>query len=93
MSLFACAKNWRVASAALAAVLCAAHVGCMTDPINWRQPGTIQAQQRRAVRLDPYPNNTIAPEVVGGRPRDFQVDRSEVNRARLLQEYWFGIPF
>ncbi len=65
----------------------------MTESVNLLQPGTIAAQQRRAIRLDPYTNNNIAPEVVGGRPRDFQVDRSEVNRARLLREAWFGAPF
>jgi hypothetical protein len=65
----------------------------MTDPVNWRQPGTIAEQQRRAVRLDPYPNNNIAPEIDGGRPREFLIDRSEVNRARLLRESWFGAPY
>jgi hypothetical protein len=88
-----CAKIRRALLAVIAAGLCAAQSGCMTDPVNWRQPGTIQQQQRRAVRLDPYPNNNIAPEIVGGRPREFQVDRSEVDRARLLREAWFGAPF
>ncbi len=67
--------------------------GCMTQPTNVYAPGTIDVQRRRAVRLDPYPNQDIAPEIVGGRPRDFQEDRSEANRAGLLREAWWGLPF
>ena len=80
----------RVALVVFTTGLCAALSGCMTDPINLWDPGTMAQQQRRAVRLDPYANNNIAPELVGGRPRDFQFDRSEVDRARLLRESWFG---
>jgi hypothetical protein len=88
----ACAKIRRAVLAVFAAMLVAALAGCMTDPVNWRQPGTMAEQQRRAIRLDPYPNNNIAPEIVGGRPREYQIDRSEVERARLLRESWFGAP-
>jgi hypothetical protein len=86
------AKSRCAAAAVFTAVLCAALSGCMTEAVNLWQPGTIGAQQRRAIRLDPYPNNDIAPEIVGGRPLEYQVDRSEVNRARLLRESWFGAP-
>lgn len=78
----------------LAWALCCAlsATGCMTQPTNFSQPGPIDVQQRRAIRLDPYPNQRIAPEIVGGRPREYQADRSEVDRARLLREAWWGFP-
>lgn len=79
----------------LALTVCAAAgaTGCMTESANISRPGTIDVQRRRAVRLDPYPDNNIAPKIVGGRPRDFQYDRSETDRARLLREAWWGYPF
>ncbi len=66
--------------------------GCSSLPYQLANPGTIQTQRLRAVRFDPYPDNKIAPEIVGGRPLDFQVDRSETNRARLVREGFFGFP-
>ena len=65
----------------------------MTERVNIGMPGTMDVQQRRAIRLDPYPNPDIAPEIVGGRPRDYDADRSEANRAKLLREAWWGYPF
>ena len=38
----------------------------------WMQPGTMQQQQQRAAWFDPYGDNDAAPEIVGGRPREFQ---------------------
>jgi hypothetical protein len=67
--------------------------GCMTERCNLSQPGTIDQQRRRAVRLDPYPDQAIAPPIVGGRPRDFDLDRAEPERAGLLREAWWGWPF
>ena len=65
----------------------------MTQGVNLSMPGTIDVQRRRAIRLDPYPNQRIAPEIVGGRPRDYDMDRSETDRAKLLREAWWGWPF
>ena len=65
----------------------------MTQRANISMPGTMEVQQRRAIRLDPYPNQRIAPEIEGGRPRDYAIDRSETNRAKLLREAWWGWPF
>ena len=77
----------------LAACALLAISGCMTERANISMPGTIDMQRRRAIRLDPYPNQDIAPEIVGGRPRDYDMDRSETNRAKLLREAWWGWPF
>ena len=38
---------------------------------NWSSPGTIQQQRTRAALHDPYADNLMAPEIVGGRPREF----------------------
>ena len=83
---------WRVLSIT---ALCAGLMltGCMTQPTNVYAPGTIEMQRRRAIRLDPYPDQDIAPEIVGGRPREYDKDRSETNRAKLLREAWWGSPF
>jgi len=47
-----------------------------------RYPGNIAHQQRQAMLFDPYPDNDLAPAFEGGRPRSFQVPRSEVVRSR-----------
>lgn len=44
-------------------------------------PGWAQQQRARAVEFDPYPQNDVGPEIVGGRPPDFIVPRNEVTRA------------
>jgi hypothetical protein len=67
--------------------------GCMTQQCNLSQPGTIDQQRRRAVRLDPYPDQRIGPEIEGGRPREYDLDRAEPDRAGLLREAWWGWPF
>jgi hypothetical protein len=44
--------------------------GCYLTP-NLGPPGTIGMQRSRAVLNDPFPNNDIAPPIVGGRPLGF----------------------
>jgi len=47
-------------------------------------PGPAHYQQYSATQYaDPYPLPDAGPEVVGGRPREFQVPRPEVERSRL----------
>lgn len=54
------------------AVTLAAVTGCgYTRPLLGPQ-GTIQQQRSEAAVFDPYTANDLGPEVVGGRPRDFQ---------------------
>ncbi|MEM9354073.1 MAG: hypothetical protein AAGA92_13755 [Planctomycetota bacterium] len=55
-----------------------------------RSPGTAPVQRYNATQFDPYPQNDVGPEIVGGRPIDFQLPPDEVVRAR--QERPFG-PF
>jgi len=67
----------------LAAALAAAVSGCkgLSGP-SWLRPGPTEYQRRAAERFDPYPDQNIAPEVVGGRPREFQQPVAEPERAR-----------
>lgn len=44
-------------------------------------PGTARAQQARAAYQDPYADNVAGPEIVGGRPRDFQKQLAEPVRS------------
>jgi hypothetical protein len=57
--------------------------GCQTTATpNIRHPGSTQAQQNRAVRFDPYPENETGPTLVGVRPREYENPISEPARAR-----------
>ena len=45
-------------------------------------PGTAPLQRYNAEQFDPYPQNDVGPEIVGGRPLDYAVPVSEVSRSR-----------
>ncbi|NQW48215.1 MAG: hypothetical protein HQ464_10680 [Planctomycetes bacterium] len=55
---------------------------------DWLDPGPERAQQRRAVRFDPYLQNDIGPSIMrlplmdGSRPRDFAEPTPEIRRSR-----------
>ena len=49
-------------------------------------PGTMQAQQQRATVYDPFADNDAGPEIVGGRPREFQKPLPEPVRARNFDD-------
>jgi len=70
------------------ASLAGCRCGCFEPRTANRLP--VPEQQAIAVVHDPYADQNIAPEVVGGRPREYQKDFSEPQRARLLQDSWFG---
>jgi hypothetical protein len=53
---------------------------------NWNSPGTLSQQQQRANVFDPFANNEVGPEIVGGRPRDFQKPMSEATRAHGFRD-------
>jgi hypothetical protein len=46
-------------------------------------PGTAPFQRFNAEQFDPYPQNDMGPEIVGGRPPDYAVPVPEVERARM----------
>jgi hypothetical protein len=50
---------------------------------NLLHPGWAGQQRAEAIEHDPYPLDDVGPEVVGGRPREYQRPLNEVERARL----------
>src|SRR5215212_7892004 len=71
----------------LVAVMAMSFVGCAPEMASLRQsiahPGPAAYQRAQAIQHDPYPLNDVGPEVVGGRPREYQIPVNEVERARL----------
>ncbi|TWT99678.1 hypothetical protein Pla108_06210 [Botrimarina colliarenosi] len=47
-------------------------------------PGNAATQQYNAIYHDPYPMPDVAPEIVGGRPREYAQPVPEAARARGL---------
>jgi hypothetical protein len=66
----------------LAACLLLGLGGCRGYHSPFDAPGTIQQQRLSASVHDPYVDNDAGPEVVGGRPRDYQKPWSEADRSR-----------
>ena len=66
---------------------CLAGGGCIADPFN---PGTIDQQRLQATVHDPYSDQDLGPEVVGGRPRDFQQQLPEPVRNRMYVDSFWG---
>ena len=56
--------------------------GCAADGRLFN-PGNIYSQRLRATIHDPYSDQDLGPEVVGGRPRDYQQQLPEPVRNRL----------
>jgi hypothetical protein len=54
----------------------------------WLHPGPAPAQQSRALRYDPYPENEPGPAMVGVRPREYQKPPPEPSRARWELGNW-----
>jgi hypothetical protein len=69
-------------------VVCLSASACMTG--RGRPPGTVQQQRYQATLHDPYPDGDGGPEVVGGRPREFQKPLAEPVRNRWLQDSWWN---
>ena len=62
------------------------------DPLGlWYGPHSpAELQQHQAQMVDPYPPPDVGPEVVGGRPRGFQVPRSQSRQLQLDRGEKFG---
>lgn len=63
--------------------------GCTSGRPNLRNPGDLQTQRFNAIAHDPYTDVDAGPEVVGGRPRDFQKPLPEPVRNRWLMDSWW----
>ena len=62
-------------------VLLVASSGCLALP-NIFHPGTEAHQQARAQVFEPYPETEPGPQIVGGRPREYQYPRAEILRVQ-----------
>ena len=73
-------------------VLCGLLVlsGCVAGQPNWLHPGSLQSQRYNAIAHDPYADSDAGPEIVGGRPRDFQKPLPEPVRNRWLMDSWWS---
>jgi hypothetical protein len=73
--------------ALMIAALAAGITGCLPEREELAQslahPGPTAYQRALANQHDPFLLNDVGPEVVGGRPRDFDMPMNEVERARL----------
>jgi hypothetical protein len=71
----------------IVALLATCLSGCAPELAGLRQsiahPGPAAYQRAQAIQHDPYVLNDVGPEVVGGRPREYQIPVNEVERARL----------
>lgn len=69
-----------------------ASIGCRGYRTPFNTPaGTFRQQRFEAVAHDPYPQDDLGPEVVGGRPRDYQKPVAEPVRDKMYREkrHWF----
>ncbi|MBM3998350.1 MAG: membrane or secreted protein [Planctomycetes bacterium] len=80
------ARRWILIAVCAATLL--AQPGC-TWP-RFGGPGTAPYQQYQATLHDPYPDSDLGPEVVGGRPREFQKPLAEPVRSRWLRDSWWS---
>ena len=79
----------RCSALLLIVVLAVGFTGCNVSRPRLRAPGTVQQQRANAMMFDPFTDEDAGPEVVGGRPKDFQKPLSDTERSRLfLNSYW-----
>ena len=68
----------------------AAFPGCTLPGGRFQPPRTIGQQQLEATQFDPYGDADAGPEIVGGRPREFQRPASEAVRAEGFRNRQFS---
>ena len=79
----------------LLTLLLAPTVGCAgnrwaASRWTWWHPGPTMEQRVRASVHDPYPDRDLGPEVVGGRPREFNTQYPEAVRNRFYSDTHVG---
>ena len=65
-------------------------IGCERYRLRTGPPGTINEQRNRATIHDPFPETEVGPEVVGGRPREFDRPLPEAERNPLYRDTYGG---
>jgi hypothetical protein len=79
-------RAWSSRGAVLALGLVVAATGCGLRAPQWLRPGPERWQRERAAIHDPYADTDAGPQVIGGRPRDFQYQRPEAVRSRQFMD-------
>lgn len=75
------------------ALMVVTSAGCRGYRTPFNTPAGSYKQQRfEAVAHDPYPQDDLGPEVVGGRPREYQKPAAEPVRDKMYSEkrHWFS---
>jgi hypothetical protein len=73
--------NWWTRFIILSAALLL-QTGCQVSFPTWLQPGHLYHQRLRATHFDPYADVDAAPEVAGGRPRDYVRPRGQAEKSQ-----------
>ena len=60
--------------------------GCQRYRLPIGPPGTINEQRNRAAIHDPFPETDIGPDIIGGRPREFDRPLPEAERVPLYRD-------
>jgi hypothetical protein len=80
---FAAKFRWKI----LAVFVTTSLAGCAPEAARLGQriphPGPVAYQRDQAIKHDPYPLDDVGPEIVGGRPREYQRPLNEVVRAEM----------
>ena len=84
-------RNWTWAATIMLVATLLWAPGCRSNNRLLQPAGTIEKQRFNATVFDPYADNDIAPEIEGGRPKDFQKPLSEPSRSQLFRKIW--LPF
>lgn len=79
--------RWKLLLCVLALI---AAPGCPSMWPNVFRPGPIGYQRDNATMYDPYPSIHAGPEVVGGRPREFQQPLTEPRHSQIDQDAYWG---
>jgi hypothetical protein len=73
---------YRITAIIILLVICG-FAGCQSTAMpSLKHPGTMQEQQNRAVRFDPYPEKEPGPALTGVRPKEYENPLPETYRAR-----------
>ena len=64
-------------------------IGCRSTAMpSLFHPGPEKYQQTRAEYYDPYPSTKAGPEMVGSRPLDYEIPRSEAEQVKMPSPSW-----
>ena len=81
--------KWSLVACIFAFVL-VGMTGCVPRNRLFAPQGSTTYQRYHATIHDPYPDRDLGPEIVGGRPREFEQAHPEAVRNRWLRDLWWN---